>query len=152
MTPREIVLEQIHHRETRPVPFTLGFEEDVGERLDAHYGSGRWRERLTPYMVACDGIDRRKSGSIEEGVDRDLFGSVWRTDQRPFHLEEPGLKCPSFDGYHFPSAVDFVDPQMKENAAKTIREHPDSFSRIGMNSPPGRSRMYAPCLVGISPA
>jgi hypothetical protein len=26
MTPREMVIEQIAHRPTRPVPFTLGFE------------------------------------------------------------------------------------------------------------------------------
>jgi len=29
MTPRDIVLEQLHHRETSPVPFKLDFEGDV---------------------------------------------------------------------------------------------------------------------------
>jgi len=38
MKPREIVLEQIHHGETNPVPYTLSFEEEVGRRLDRHFG------------------------------------------------------------------------------------------------------------------
>lgn len=38
MTPREIVLEQIHHHTTKPVPYTLYFEEEVEKRLDQHYG------------------------------------------------------------------------------------------------------------------
>ncbi|MDP6040205.1 MAG: uroporphyrinogen decarboxylase family protein [Candidatus Latescibacteria bacterium] len=132
MTPRETILEQIHHRETKSVPFTLGFEEDVGKRLDEHYGDRSWRKRLTPFMVVCGGIARRKSEPIGSGLERDLFGTVWRTDQRPFHLEEPGLKQPSFEGYAFPSVEDFVDPQFQEKAQKNIREHPDSFTRISM--------------------
>ena len=31
MTPREIVLEQIHHRETPHIPYTLAFEQDVAD-------------------------------------------------------------------------------------------------------------------------
>ena len=57
MKPREIVLEQIEHRETRPVPYSLGFEGDVAEQLGAYYGSTRWRDRLTPYMATVGGID-----------------------------------------------------------------------------------------------
>jgi hypothetical protein len=37
MTPRELVLEQIHHRETAQIPYTLTFEPDVGRRLDEHF-------------------------------------------------------------------------------------------------------------------
>lgn len=132
MTPREIVLEQIHHRPTEPVPYTLGFDEEVGSRLDWHYGGKSWRERLVPYIVSCGGIDRRKWEPISDTLRRDLFGSVWRTDLRPFHLEEPGLKVPSFDGYTFPSAEAFADPQLKENAEKSMHDHPDSFTTIGL--------------------
>ena len=91
MTYREMVLEQIHHRETRPVPCTLSFEPDVEDRLDQHYGDGSWRDRLEPYIVRCGGIDRRKSEAVSETLNRDLFGTTWRTDQRPFQLEEPGM-------------------------------------------------------------
>ena len=44
MTPREIVLEQIQHHPTNPVPYTLEFEGDVAERLTEHYGSDSWQE------------------------------------------------------------------------------------------------------------
>jgi len=132
MTLREIVLEQIHHRRTEQVPYTLTFEEDVAARLDRHYGDGSWRERLLPYIVSCGGIDRRESEPISDTLNRDLFGSVWRTDKRPFHLEEPGLKAPSLDGYSFPSADAFVDPQLKETAEKAMHDHPDSFTTFGL--------------------
>ena len=130
MTPREIVLEQIQHRETRPVPYTLGFEGDVAERLDAHYGSTEWRQRLTPYMVHCGGIPTMAKEPIDEARQRDRFGSVWRVDRRPFHLEEPALAEPSFEGYDFPTGEAFAVPDLKEQAAKAIAEHPESF-RIG---------------------
>ena len=51
MTPRDIVLEQIHHHETQPVPYTLAFEREVDERLDRHFGSADWRKRIVPYMA-----------------------------------------------------------------------------------------------------
>lgn len=132
MTPREIVLEQIQHRPTNPVPYTLGFEGDVAERLTQHYGGDSWRERLVPYVARCCGIDRRKQEPIDEGRTRDVFGSVWRTDRRPFHLEEPGLPSPSFDGYDFPAAEAFMDPDMKQKAFKRLREQSESFTIIGV--------------------
>ena len=131
MTPREIVLEQIHHRPTKPVPYVLGFEGDVAERITGHYGDEAWRERLVTYIAGCGGIDRRKEETIDEGRTRDLFGSIWRTDRRPFHLEQPGLPRPSFDGYDFPAAGDFVAPDMKQNALEKLKELSECFTTIG---------------------
>ena len=132
MTLREIVLEQIHHHPTAKLPYTLTFEEDVEARLDQHYGGKSWHERLLPYIVSCGSIDRRKSEPISDTLRRDVFGSVWRTDKRPFHLEQPGLKAPSLDDYSFPSVEAFLDPQLKETAAKEMHDHPDSFTTIGL--------------------
>ena len=130
MTPRELVLEQIEHRPSKPIPYTLGFEGDVEERITRHYGSDSWRKRLVPYIVGCCGIDRRKQEAIDEGRTRDLFGSVWRTDRRPFHLEEPGLPSPSFDGYDFPAAEAFVAPDMKQQALEKLKEQSESLTTI----------------------
>ncbi len=130
MTPREIILEQIQHHDTHPVPYTLGFEGDVAERITQHYGSDSWREKLVAYIVGCCGIDRRRQGPIAEGRTRDLYGSVWRTDRRPLHLEEPGLPSPSFDGYDFPEARAFVDPEIKQNALAKLDELRESFTTI----------------------
>jgi uroporphyrinogen decarboxylase len=129
--PRDVVLEQIHHRETRPVPYTLGFEGDVAERLDAHYGSSAWRERLTPYIVSCAGIDTVREERVSEIHTRDAFGGLWRHDHRPFYLVEPAMKAPSFDNYDFPGPERFAAPNLEESARKAIDEHPDSFALFG---------------------
>ena len=57
MKPREYVLQQLDRRPTSPVPYTLGFEGDVGDRLDEHYGGKDWRERLQTYIVGSGLID-----------------------------------------------------------------------------------------------
>ena len=43
MKLRDYVLGQIQHHDTPKVPFTLGFEGDVAERIDQHYGDKGWR-------------------------------------------------------------------------------------------------------------
>ncbi|MBT5875742.1 MAG: hypothetical protein HOH43_20120 [Candidatus Latescibacteria bacterium] len=132
MTPRDSVLAQIRHETSDRVPFTLYFEECVGERIDQYYGSSEWRDTLVPYIVSCGGIDRRRSDPVSETHDRDLFGSLWRTDLRPFHLEEPALKTPSLEGYDFPDAEAFANPELRLSAERTREKHPDSFTVIGM--------------------
>ncbi len=129
-TPREIVLEQIHHHETTPVPYTLYFDGDVAERLTAHYGSDAWRERLTEYIISCGDIPTMAKEPINDSLARDLLGSVWRMDMLPSHLEEPAMKAPSFDGYDLPSADVFAVPDLKEKAEKAIEENPDGFRVI----------------------
>ena len=133
MKPRDFVLEQIHHRETRPIPFTLGFEGDVAERLDAHYGGPAWREKLTPYIVHVSiiGEDWLGDQKVDERRSRDAFGTVWRSDLRPAHLETPGLPEPSFEDYEFPTADAFIDPQAVEAARRHCEAHPDSFRVAG---------------------
>jgi len=132
MKPREIVLEQIHHRETRPVPFTLGFEGDVAERLDDYYGNGEWRQRLTPYMVHVSAVETMAREPVNETFSRDLYGAVWRLDRRPFHLEKPALAEASFDDYDFPRPEQFFRPEWKEKARETCARSGDSFLIAGL--------------------
>ena len=91
MTPREIVLAQIQHRETEQIPYTLPFEQEVGLRLDAHYGGPAWRQRLVPYVVSVAAVETDIRIPIDEGHARDGYGGVWRVDRRPWHLEIPPL-------------------------------------------------------------
>jgi uroporphyrinogen decarboxylase len=133
MTPREIVLEQIRHHETHPVPYTLSFEdENTAQALDQHYGGPQWRERITPYMVTCCNLDRRYNEPIDDGYTRDLFGSIWRTDRRPFHLETPGLPEPTLAGYEFPSWDAFVSDGFQEAGCEAVRAHPDNFTIVSV--------------------
>ena len=57
MLPRDTVLRQIRHEETPRAPYALPIEEEVGRRLDAHYGSAAWRERLEPYIVTVRAVE-----------------------------------------------------------------------------------------------
>ena len=130
MTPREIVLEQIHHRETEQVPYTLAFEPDVGARLDAHFGGDAWRRRIVPYVAHCGGVGTAPSQKLDDAHHRDAFGTVWRTDELPSSVVEPGLKTASFQGYAFPEAGAFLDPAVKEGTRKRVSESTDSFTLV----------------------
>lgn len=132
MTPRETVLSQIRHEETWPIPYTLGFEGDVAERLDAHYGSTQWRSRLEPYIVRVPGVAILTHEPLGDGTARDPFGGLWRMDRRPFHLEKPPLSKPSFDGYDFPGPEVFIKPETQAQATELCRQHPDRFTVAGM--------------------
>ena len=105
MTPREIVLRQIAHQETKEVPYTLSFEDEVGTRLDRHFGGKAWRDRKVPYVVSCGSIGRPPKQELDATHHRDVFGTVWRTDELPGVVVEAGLKAPSFQGYAFPTAL-----------------------------------------------
>lgn len=127
---RNLVLAQMRHEETAVLPYTLGFEGDVMERLDEHYGGPWWRDLL-------DGAIRHVPGA-DLGVDRtdgplvtDVFGSRWRVDRRPFHLEEPALREPSLAGYRFPSVEECFAPGWKEEALAALQSLPGHFTVAG---------------------
>lgn len=108
MKPRDYILEQIRHHETTPVPYTLWWEGDIDQRLDRHYGNPDWRRRVKPFIVVTGAVDPMcKFPTDTPGITRDPYGSLWRMDQRPFHLERPGLTEPSSDGYRWPAPEEF---------------------------------------------
>lgn len=129
MRPRDIVLEQIHHRGMKPVPYTLGFDDEVADRLDARYGGKEWRDRLQPFIKSTGVVDTMKKEPTErEGYTRDPYHSLWRENQRPFHLEEPGLAMPSFDNYQWPKAEKFfTDDQGVAQARQFCKEQKDEY-------------------------
>ena len=55
-----IVKAAIAHEETPVCPYVLDYENDVGERLDAHFGDDAWRRKCRNYIVTAadlpDGI------------------------------------------------------------------------------------------------
>ncbi len=130
MTPREIVLRQIAHQETKEVPYTLSFEDEVGTRLDRHFGGNAWRDRKVPYVVSCGSIGRPPKQELDATHHRDAFGTVWRTDELPGVVVEAGLKAPSFQGYAFPTADQYLVPEAKASVEKRIGESSDSFTIV----------------------
>jgi len=128
LTPRGYVLEQIHHHETHPVPFTLSFEGDVADRLDAHYGGPEWRKRLPPYIAGASAAEMWPLTKIDEKRSRDAYGTVWRLDLRPFHIDQVALPKPSFDDYRFPDPSAFLlGEEAVRKAHETCRAAADSF-------------------------
>ena len=132
MTPRQIVLEQISHRETDEIPYTLAFEEGVAERVDEHYGDADWRDGIVPYIGRSGGVASAPSEELDADHSRDAFGTVWRTDKLPRSVVEPGLKAPTFEGYAFPSADVFLDPAVKAATKERIAEPPDAFTVLSV--------------------
>jgi uroporphyrinogen decarboxylase len=128
MTPREIVREQISHHETDPVPYTLPYDKEVGERLDAYYGGDDWRNEIKKYLAGVGDIGEPDWEKLDETHNRDLFGTVWRTDENIPVVETAPLAEPSFKGYDFPTVDKFVDPARVAEAKKFAAEHQDVFT------------------------
>jgi len=128
MTNREIIANQLRHIETPIVPYTFGFEGDVGERLDAYYGTPDWRKRIRNFFATVWCIDTEFKAPVDgTGFMRDLYGGLWRMDRRPWHLEVPPLSQPNFDGYEFPKAEVFFRPDRKEAGRQLCATDTENF-------------------------
>lgn len=134
MRPRDYIISQIQHKETRPVPYTFAVEEEVGKRMDEYYGSSDWNKKITKYMSHYLNCDTLQEVRINDTYARDGYGGLWRMDKTPWHLEQPPLSEPSFEGYKFPTASQFTDPiyKAKEEAIKNMKADTDSFHIIDM--------------------
>jgi uroporphyrinogen decarboxylase len=135
---RERVEAQILHRETDFVPFAkLAFEGDVAGRLDAFFGGAAWRgvvDRLNHIRDVTDDVPLRTWRDPQTGQDglrADLFGSRWRTDARPWHLEQPALREPDLSGYRFPRADEFFPPDWDALALQAVARHGDHYLVAG---------------------
>lgn len=127
MTPRDAIFTILNHETVRPVPYQLGMEESVEQRLDAYYGDPNWRRRLTSYLVGVGAVDTDLKNPLNESQWVDAYGGVWRTDLRPWHLEQVPLPEPEWGDYVFPGAETFFRPDWKDAARTTIAATPDSF-------------------------
>ena len=131
LSPRERVIAQIEHRETNPIPYTLGFEGDSAERLNAHYGSDAWRQFLDNAIVSVPTPSAIGVQNLGETYYTDLYGTRWQVDCRPWHLVEPALKEPSLEGYQFPDATPLFEAK-KQEAIAFAEDHRDHFVIAGM--------------------
>jgi len=129
MTPREIVQEQINHRETAEIPYTLTMEADVRKRLDEYFGNTEWYEKFGRYLVRCGKITKiREAGAVPRI--EDAFGTAWCTDRLPPSVVEPGLKAPSFEGYDFPTIDRLLDQEAKAKAKELVAKAPDTYTVV----------------------
>jgi uroporphyrinogen decarboxylase len=130
LTPKELVIARMHHRETKHTPYTIGFEGDVAERLDAHYGGERWRNLIDNAIRHVPGPNLVIDESVKP-LYTDCFGSTWRTDRRPFHLEVPALREPTLAGYAFPDVDSLFPADWPAEALQAIEEDKGHFMVAG---------------------
>ena len=137
MTPRDIVLAQIHHRQTDLIPFSISFEGDVATRLDAYYGSQDWRADVNPYFEFGSAVDTdRKYPTDRPGYVTDPYGSLWNVTRLPWHLEKTPLQDAdsledALKTYTVPAAEQFflAEDEIAANRARLERAR-DKF-RVG---------------------
>lgn len=130
---KAIVMAAIRHEETGVCPYTFRLEDVVAERLDACYGGAGWRESFRNYIVECDvfggGVDWDGPGSCTDG-----YGSVWRTDRRPAHLEAPALAKASLEGYVFPDPETLLLDDWEERVSRCVEENGDRMMVAGIGA------------------
>jgi len=126
-TPKERVYQEIAHQEAQPIPYTLGMEGDVAERVDAYYGNNDWRNRLDNAIRRAPAPNLVVDDSAGGTRVVDPYGTSWRLDRRPFHLETPVLSHTKLADYRFPDLSPLFDETWKQQATETILANPDYF-------------------------
>jgi uroporphyrinogen decarboxylase len=104
MTPREHIVAAIEHRETDYVPYVIPIDPEVRERLNQHYGSAEWSERITGFFQGA-GVSWRPDS--RDGQWTDAFGVVWEDapGAGAWHSVDVPLKQPTLEGYKFPELL-----------------------------------------------
>lgn len=129
---KTIVLSAVHHQGTPLCPYTFVLNPlvdgtEVEQRLTRHYGNEAWRTRYHNYIEVCAQASDGKLGPTTGGIRRDVYGSLWRMDLRPFHLQEPALKEPSLRGYRLPSTDLLFPGEWEETTRAALARHADAF-------------------------
>ena len=128
---KSIVISAINHQQTSRIPYYFTWEGDIGDQLDAYYGNTMWRERFRNFIQICAWTD---DGIYRPGptYQRDAYGSLWRRDMRPVHLEEPVLTKPSLHGYMFPDPDELFPDNWLRDATANLENCSDCFTVGGI--------------------
>ncbi|MCX6344671.1 MAG: hypothetical protein NT018_06320 [Armatimonadetes bacterium] len=119
MNHRDYVLAAINHEQTDRVPYVLDYETEPAAELDAYLGSSDWRGKIQQFIATAAWTDTTVETPIDNIYYKDAFGSLWRGDRRPFHLEKPAFSEPSFDGIEWPNPDTFALHLSDDIAQKT---------------------------------
>jgi len=115
VTCREIIKKRLNHEGTDITPYTVAFEPELYGRLTEYYKDENWEQKkLTSYMAGCLSVDTVLMRQINDVYSQDGYGSLWRMDRKPWHLEKPSLPEPDLSGFDFPSAETFVSGILKD--------------------------------------
>ena len=135
MTCREIIRRRLNHEGTDATPYTVGFEPELYRRLTEYYKDENWeRKKLKRYMCGYLSVDTQLMQRIDDVYSRDGFGTLWRLDKKPWHLETAALPEPSLVGFEFPQADIFVSGILshKKQAAESYEADAEHYRIINM--------------------
>lgn len=124
-TRRDLVIDQIRHHETNPIPYVLDIEPEVARQLDVFFGSSGWQARIDHAIAHVPsphedlGIGDWPPGELHT----DLFGAQWMTNGTLTHLEAWPLKEPSLHGYTFPDPAECFSPDWETAVQQAIVEN-----------------------------
>jgi uroporphyrinogen decarboxylase len=127
MNRRETVIAALNHRETRPVPYTLGLTGQALERLAAYSGDPMAGEKLGSYMTGIyySGLPRELPD--KPGYFRDDFGVLWNrngADKDIGVIEGCVIENIEDNAYVFPA----IDEQWLRKELETLcSSHTDQF-------------------------
>lgn len=130
MTPKQTIIHQINHHETEVVPYTLEFEWNTELRLTEFYGSADWKKWIIPYITKPWVVDNQYKQKIDDVWSRDIFGNLWRDDERVARLEKPVLAQPNFGDFQFPPVEAFLQHNDFERAREACQSFTDSFQVV----------------------
>ena len=123
MTPRDCVLDAIHHHQPERLPYSLGFEGDVEQRLNEYYQGTAWKERLVRFFTGVQAVDTDIKTPLGGGRKRTRMVGIWRTDRLPWHLENPAA------GTDLPLMATPSRPQKSSSGRSGSRRLPRSARR-----------------------
>ena len=131
MKPKQLVYEAINHKETKFLPYTIEFETETIDKYKEYYEI--WEKKILNHILSVAPIDTEKRKKINDKYVIDIYGSIWRIDLKPMHLEKPALTKPNFDDYKFPEISQFIDNEKVEEVKMFIEQNKDRFivARIG---------------------
>ncbi|MCY3022220.1 MAG: hypothetical protein NTW87_24680 [Planctomycetota bacterium] len=127
MTHKDYVLAAINHEQTDRVPYSLGFDDNTDKELDTYCGSTEWRKKLQRFLCHVGSVDANAEQQIDAAHRRDIFGTVWRVDRRPWHLEKPAMAQPRMDAITWPTADQFPKTVV-DNVAQLTGPNAEQFS------------------------
>jgi uroporphyrinogen decarboxylase len=133
MSWRDDILAVMSHKEVRPVPFTLGIDGGIAQKMDEYYGSADWRNKLVPYIVGVGGAPYIPFiETMENGLLRDAYGGTWRNDMNIPHHVQVALPEPTLEGFEMPDPNKLLPPEAVNNIKEACKHHTNSFTNVGL--------------------
>ena len=135
MTGREIIQRRLRHEGTDETPYTVGFEPELYSRLTDYYKDEDWEsKKLKSYMCRYLFVDTLLLRQVDEVYAEDGFGSLWRMDRKPWHLETPVMPEPTFEGFDFPAPSKYVSGilEQKKQAIEAYNQDTERYRVIDM--------------------